>query len=177
MITVKFEAYFLTQVCTGVIKETFEPIITEKPQLVYKSEHYFDNSADPEDIFSVFKDACIHQKYNNDERLMFVDFKECKDGFVYETASDSFKYKTTVSGWTNWEEKVKKVYTIKQIIHKEDSTTNVLYHFTDKEKHVYKTIELCPDYHWEFDETVVGFPITYCTQGGVVVTVDYHGIR
>ena len=176
MITVTFESYCKLNEFIGIVAETYEPIIGTKQKLVHKTEYYFDDTADAHDILSVVKKLCETQKFNIGENLKFVDFKKSNDGFTYTTESDSFAYKTSVTGWDNWRKEVFFEYTVKHVVYDESGNSTVTtYKYHDMANHIKKVHELCPDYEWELDETVVGFPITYCTQGGVTASFDYHG--
>lgn len=178
MITVTFESYCKLNEFIGVVAETYEPIIGTKQKLVHKTEYYFDDTADAYDVLSVIKKLCETQKFNIGEHLKFVDFKKTDDGFTYKTESVSFAYKTSVVGWDNWRKKVSFEYVVKHVVYDElGNSTVTTYKYHDMANHIKKVHELCSDYEWELDETVVGFPITYCTQGGVTASFDYHGLE
>ena len=178
MITVRFEAYRNKKVFTGIDKLTEEPVILNKLELEYKTEQYLDDNTDPEIVLDNFRETCIKQRYKDGEGLFFDTFKETDEGFVYGTHSQNFRYKTTLLGWTNKKEKIAKVYSVEHTKYDDENKirTQTVYTFTDEDKVKTKVNELCPDYEWEPDDTYVGFPIMYCTQFGVMVNFDYHGI-
>ena len=176
MITIRFEAYRNKKVFTGIDKFTEEPVILNKLELEYKTEQYLEDNTDPEIVLDKFKATCIEQRYK--ENIFFDTFKETNDGFIYGTHSENFRYQTTLLGWTNKKDKVGKVYRVEKTNYDNENQikTHTVYSFTDEDKVKKKVNELCPDYEWELDDMSVGFPVTYCTQLGVMVNFDYYGI-
>lgn len=184
MITVRFEAYRNKKVFTGIDETTLEPTLLNKLELEYKTEEYFEDDTDPELLLNAFKETCVKQRFEqmlfDCDRIMHFDgLTETEDGFVYETHSENYSYCTRLIGWKDWTSNVNRTYQVKEVIFNDtDSTTTTIErNFKDDESRMKVLVgHLCPDFEWELDETNIGFPITYCTQKGVTVSYDYHGL-
>lgn len=178
MITIRFEAYRNKKVFTGVDKITEEPVILNKLELIYRTEEYFEDNADPEIILDAFKETCLKQRYEPGESLFFDCFQDTYNGFVYQTHSANFVNKISILGWDDKNERTEKRYCVEQVTYDNENNlkTHTVFSHMSEEKAKAVADSLCPDYEWELDDLYIGFPITYCTQKGVTVTFDYYGV-
>ena len=178
MINIRTEVYQLENCFIGVDPNSCEPIVASRPERVFMSEFYFNTAkTSTSEIVKTFKSKCNIDFFEPGEVVKFRGIEITDDGVIYEAYSANYIFKVILSGgWSDTKDRIKLKYHVKRVekLPNMDATMITIYNFKNEKDFKDKVAALCSDYDWEYDETVVGFPITYCTQNGITAYYDYE---